>query len=399
MKENKHNFDACIDRYNTCSEKWDGVDRLFQKKDLLPLWVADMDFLSPKAIRDAIISRAKHGIYGYSFFPAQYYEAVINWFHRRHGWTIEKKWLVYTPGVIPSLNLAIQAFSKPRDKIIIQNPAYPPFYMAVRNNNRRRLLNPLRLIQGRYEMDFNDLEKKAKDPRAKIIMLCSPHNPTGRVWTREELTQLGEICMDNQILVLSDEIHCDLIYSEYKHTPFASISENFAQNSITCTSPSKTFNLPGLKNSNILIPNQKLRRSFKKIRQSTGISEANCFAAIATEAAYNACEDWLDAVMMYMKENLEFLKDFIKEKLPQVDIIEPEGTYLVWLDFRKLGFNSKQLSKILLEEAKVALDEGYFFGKGGSGFERINIACPRSILKKALNQIAKAIKKSKNRIL
>ncbi|MHA1661597.1 MAG: MalY/PatB family protein, partial [Promethearchaeota archaeon] len=321
MTENFYNFDEYIDRNNTRSVKWDEVSNIFQKPDLLPLWVADMDFLSPRPVIDAIIRRAKHGVYGYSFFPHQYYEAIINWFKRRHGWSIEKDWLCYTPGVIPGVNFTLQAFSQPSDKVIIQNPAYPPFFSAVRNNNRRRLLNPLLLSNGRYEMDFKDLEKKAKEPRVKILILCNPHNPTGRSWSKEDLTCLGEICLENQILVLSDEIHCDLIYPEYKHTPFASISEKFAQNSITCTSPSKTFNLPGLKVSNIIIPNPKLRNTFKKVVLSTGISGANCFGPIALETAYNECEDWLDKVILYVRENLEFLKNFMKKKLPKVEVI------------------------------------------------------------------------------
>ncbi len=390
MIKNKYNFDEYIDRLNTCSTKWDGVSHIFQKPDLLPLWVADMDFPCPKPIIEAIIHHAKKGFFGYSFFPPKYYEAVINWFKRRHNWTLDKNWIFYTPGVIPGINFTIQAFSKPRDKIIIQNPAYPPFFSAVRNNDRRRLLNPLKFTNGRYEMNLEDLKKKVRDPSVKIIILCNPHNPTGRVWTKEELSQFGEICLENQVLVLSDEIHCDLIYTEYKHTPFASISKEFAQNSITCTSPSKPFNFPSLKVSNIIIPNSNFRNKFSKVRQSTGIREANCFASLVVEAAYNECEDWLDELIIYIKKNLEFLKNFIKKNLPLVNVIEPEGTYLVWLDFRKLGYDTNELSKILLEKAKVALFEGYIFGKGGKGFERINIACPRSILEEALNRISKA---------
>lgn len=391
-KEKNYNFDEYINRFNTRSEKWDGVSHVFLRPDLLPLWVADMDFISPDPVKNAILRRAEHGIYGYTFLPPSYFEAVINWFKRRHGWALQKNWLIFTPGVIPAINFAVQAFSKPRDKVIVQNPAYPPFFSAIKNNGRKRVLNPLRLNKGRYEMDLKDLEKKARDPRAKMIILCSPHNPTGRVWTKEELTRFGEICLSNQILVLSDEIHCDLIYPGHKHTPFASISKDFAQNSIICTSPSKPFNLPGLKVSNIVISNEKLRNAFKKALNSSGVNEANCFASIALEAAYNECEDWLDAVILYIKENLEFLRNFVKSNLSGVEVIEPEGTYLAWLDFRKVGFNARQLSKVLLEEAKVALSKGSLFGNGGKGFNRINLACPRSILKDALSRIANAIK-------
>ena len=362
------------------------------KPDLLPLWVADMDFRSPQPIIDAIIRRAEHGIFGYSLVPPEYYESMIRWYERRHGWTLDKKWFFYTPGVIPAINFTIQAFSKPRDKVIIQNPAYPPFFSAVKNNERRRLLNPLLLNNGRYTMDFEDLEKKVKDPLVKILILCNPHNPSGRVWTKDELTRVGEICLENNILVLSDEIHCDLIYPEYKHLPFASISDEFAQNSVTCTSISKTFNLPGLKLSNILIPNPTLRNKFSNIIQGTGVKESNCFASAVLIAAYNNCENWLDELMIYVKANLEFLKSFVKENLPGVVVTEPEGTYLVWLDFRELIPDSKELTRILFDVAKVALFEGFLFGKAGKGFERINLACPRATLEEGLNKIANAVK-------
>lgn len=395
MKRTNHNFEEVIDRKNTCSAKWDGTDKFFQKPNLLPMWVADMDFLSPRPIIEAIIRRAEHGVFGYTFLGSQYYEAVINWFQRRHNWTLDKSWIYYAPGVLPGISFSVQAFSKPGDKVIVQNPIYTPFYQIIKNNDRKRLLNPLKLSNGRYEMDFKDLKAKVRNPRAKLIILCNPHNPTGRVWTKEELTSLGEICLENQILVITDEIHCDLIYPGYKYTPFASISNEFAQNSITCNSPSKTFNLPSLKVANIIIPNPQLRTNFSKIRQRNYIREPNCFASAVVEAAYNECEDWVEELILYIKDNLEFLKNFIKENLPEVKLIEPEGTYLVWLDFRKLGFDGKELTKILFENAKVALWEGYLFGKGGKGFERINIACPRSILNEGLSRIANAIKNSR----
>jgi cystathionine beta-lyase len=392
MKKKHYSFDEIVNRKNTCSSKWDGTDNFFQKENLLPMWIADMDFLSPQPIIEAIINRAKCGVYGYTFLPNTYYSAVINWFQRRHNWTIEKKWIYYAPGVLPGLSFAVQAFSKPGDKIIVQNPIYTPFYSIIKNNDCKRLLNPLNLSNGRYTMDLRDLKRKVKDPRVKIMILCNPHNPTGRVWTKEELTDLGEICLENQILVITDEIHCDLVYPGYKYIPFASISKDFAQNSITCTAPSKTFNLPSLKVANIIIPNPKLRSKYNKIRQRNHITNPNYIVSAVTEAAYNECEDWLEELILYIKENLEFLKNFIQSNLPEVKVIEPEGTYLVWLDFRELGLESKELSKILFEKAKVALWEGQLFGKGGKGFERINIACPRSILSEGLDRIAKAIK-------
>ncbi|MFX1340827.1 MAG: MalY/PatB family protein, partial [Promethearchaeota archaeon] len=302
MKERVYKFDEFIDRKNTCSVKWDGTDKFFHRKGLLSMWVADMDFLSPRPIIDAIIRRAEHGVFGYIFLSSRYYEAVINWFQRRHNWMLDKRWIYYSPGVLPGISFAVQAFSNPGDKIIIQNPIYTPFYHIIKNNSRKRLLNPLKFSNGRYEMDFKDLNIKARHPRAKLMILCNPHNPTGRVWTREELTVLGEICLENHILVIADEIHCDLVYPGYKYVPFASISREFAQNSVTCNSPSKTFNLPSLKIANVIIPNAQLRTNFNKIRQSHHITVPNCFASAALEAAYNECEDWVDDLILYIKE-------------------------------------------------------------------------------------------------
>ncbi|TFG26331.1 MAG: pyridoxal phosphate-dependent aminotransferase [Promethearchaeota archaeon] len=392
MNETKYDLDEIVNRKNTCSVKWDGTDNFFQKENLLPMWVADMDFLSPSPIIEAIIHRAKHGVYGYTFIPQTYYQAIINWFQRRHNWTIHKDWIYHVPGVLPGISFAVQAFSKPGDKIIVQNPIYTPFYSIIKNNGCKKLLNPLKLLNGRYTMDFKDFKKKAEDPRSRFMILCNPHNPTGRVWTREELTTLGEICLENQILIISDEIHCDIVYPGYKYVPFSSISKEFEQNSITCTAPSKTFNLPSLKVANVIIPNPSLRTQYNKIRKRNHMTSPNYFVSAVTEAAYNKCEDWLEQLILYIKDNLNFLKNFIQTNLPEVKVIEPEGTYLVWLDFRELGLGSKEISNFLFDKAKVALWEGSLFGKGGKGFERINIACPRSILSEGLNRIAKAIK-------
>ena len=390
-KKYKYNFDEFIDRRNTRCHKWDGENPMYRKSEnLLPLWVADMDFQSPKPIIDAIIKRAEHGFFGYSFFPDEYFEAVINWFQRHYNWKLERNWIVFTPGVVPAIFLSVQAYSEPGDKVIIQTPAYPPFAASAKDNGRKRLINPLKLVNGRYEMDFEDLKKKVKEPGVKMIILCNPHNPTGRVWTTEELTQLGEICLKNQVLVVSDEIHGDIIFPDHNFTAFASISEEFAQNSITCTSPSKPFNYPSLKVSNIIIPNSKLRGKFIEIRKKSALRDPNCFASLVVEAAYNECEDWLEEMIKYVKGNLEYLKTFIKQNLPLVKVIEPDGTYLLWLDFRDLGYNTKELTNIIKGKAKVALEDGFLFGKAGRGFQRINIACPRSILEEALTRISKA---------
>ncbi|MFX1573149.1 MAG: MalY/PatB family protein [Promethearchaeota archaeon] len=388
-------FDQVIDRTKSNSTKWDKkvLEKGFGDPDLLPLWVADMDFKAPQPIIEKLVKTAEYGIFGYSIIPPSFFASVLSWFKRRYGWDIEKEWLTQTPGVIPALDVTVNAFCNSGDKVIVQNPVYYPFYPVIENNGCGILLNPLKFSNNHYTMDFEDLEKKVKDPRAKMIIICNPHNPVGRVWTKEELKHLGEICIKEDILIVSDEIHCDLIFPGYKITNFATLNDEFAQNSITCTSSSKSFNLAGLKISNIVIPNQKIRQTFKNTQANFGVGRPNIFAVAAMETAYEneICENWLDALLQYLKGNLNFLKAFIKKNLPQIKIIEPEGTYLVWLDFRELGLEHKKLEKFMREKAKVALDEGYIFGQGGEGFERINIACPKSILKEALNRITDAI--------
>jgi cystathionine beta-lyase len=391
LKEQNWSFDEIIDRSETQSTKWDHYD-----KDLLPLWVADMDFRVPQPIIDAIIARTKHGIFGYSYFHSGYFEAVLNWFKRRYNWKIMKEWLAFTPGVIPAINIAIQSFSNPGDKIIVQNPVYYPFFGAIQNNGRQILHNPLKRVNGHYQMDLNNLNQKIKDVRSKILILCSPHNPVGRVWTRDELKQVGEICIENEILVIADEIHCDLILPSFKHTNFASISNDFAMNSITCTSLSKTFNLAGLQLSNIIIPNEKLRKTFVNQIESVFLPEEygylpNDLSLVAFTAAYKYCDEWLTSLLTYLKKNIDFLKSFISNNIPQIEVNEPEGTYLVWLDFRNLGIDQAKLKVFLQQKAKVVLDDGSKFGPGGEGFQRINIACSQTTLKKALVRIRNAI--------
>ncbi len=392
MNEENWSFDNVIDRHETQSVKWDIYD-----KELIPLWVADMDFRAPEPIINAITNRVKHGIFGYSYYFTEYYDAVLGWFKRHYNWKIKRKWLCHTPGVIPAINIALKTYSNPGDKVIVQNPVYYPFFGAIKNSGCQILFNPLISSNGQFQMDYNDLKQKVKDPRAKILILCSPHNPIGRVWTKEELTQLGEICIENEILVISDEIHCDLIYPGYNHTNFATICKDFAMNSITCTSLSKTFNIAGLQLSNIIIPNQKLKHRYRNAIQCLFLPGQfgylpNTLSLVAFTAAYEECDSWLNSLIQYLHGNLKFLKAFIKEKIPQIKVIEPEGTYLVWLDFRKVGIASNQLEKFLHEKAKVALDDGSLFGNGGEGFQRINIACPRSTLEEALKRILKAVK-------
>lgn len=392
MVKNKFDFDEVLDRRGTASEKWDFMKERFGYEDLLPLWVADMDFRSPQPVIEALVSRAKHGVFGYTGLTQSYYDSVISWYKRKYNWAIRKDWIVFTPGVIPAIAYAIRSFTNPGDKIIVQTPVYYPFFNTIEANGRQVLENPLKFKNDHYEMDFDDLEKKAKDPRAKMMILCSPHNPIGRVWTRKELTRLGEICTENGLLVISDEIHSDIRYPGIVFTNFATISGEFANNSITCTSASKTFNLAGLQISNIIIPNDKIRQNFQNAVSTMGMDLPNSFSGLAVQVAYDRCGTWLDQLLTYLKGNLDFLKEFIKKNIPEVKVIEPQATYLVWLDFRKIEPDPEKLQKLLLKDAKVAFVEGNIFRSGGDGFERINIACPRSVLKKALEQMARVLK-------
>ena len=389
----KYDLDKIINRYKTGSVKWDLADKIFGQDNVLPMWVADMDFEAPKPVIDALVKRAKHGIYGYSACMDPYYDAVTGWMKKQHNWNIQNDWIVFSPGVVPALNMLVKALSRPGEKIIVQQPVYYPFMKAIENNNRKVLNNPLRLNGKRYEMDFNDLEKKASDKDVKLIILCSPHNPVGRVWSGDELEELGRICLKNNITIISDEIHSDIVLKGHKHTPFAGISEEFLMNSVTCTAPSKTFNLAGLHVSNIIIADRETREKFLFQLKCNGLMGPNCFASAALEAAYTHGQEWLEQVLHYIQDNLEYLKGFIKNRLPRVRIIEPEATYLVWLDFRDLGLKNHELKEIILKEAKVALDPGHIFGREGMGFQRINIACPRKTLEQGLISIEKALKK------
>lgn len=387
----KYNFDEEINRFNTSSVKWDEVDTIFNGENLLPMWVADMDFKVPEPVIEAIKQRAEHGIFGYTARNDSYYEAIINWMQRRHNWKVEKDWICHAPGVVPALGMIVRTFTKPGDKIIIQSPVYYPFTNVVEKNERVIVQNPLKYEDGKYVMDFEDLESKF-DHDVKMIIISSPHNPVGRVWTKEELTQLGDICLKHNILVVSDEIHFDLILKGHSHTPFASISEEFAQNSIICTAPSKTFNLAGLQTSNIIIPNKNIREKFTNTLESLFIGMTSTFGLVATESAYRYGDEWLDQLLVYLQKNLEFLTDYINRNIPELKVIPTEGTYLVWIDCRELGLEAKELEHLMQKEARVALDEGYIFGKSGEGFTRMNIACPRSILEEGLKRIEKAVK-------
>ncbi|WMJ79161.1 MalY/PatB family protein [Clostridium sp. MB40-C1] len=390
----KYDFDKTIDRIGSNTAKWDEIEEKFGTKDVLPMWVADMDFRVAQPIIDALKERAEHGIFGYTKMSDSYKEAVCNWMKKRHNWEVKKDWLIHSPGVVPALSIIVREFTEPGDKIIIQSPVYYPFFDVVKDNGRELVCNSLKEVDGRYIMDYDDLENKIDD-KVKLMILCSPHNPVGRVWRKEELVKLGEICIKNNIKIISDEIHSDLVYKGHKHVPLASISEEFAQNTITCFAPSKTFNIAGLQSALLSVPNKEDHEKISKAIATLDIRRDNCFGAVATEVAYTSGEEWLEQVLEYLEGNLDFLVEYIEERIPKVKVNKIEGTYLVWLDCRELGMNKEQLSEFMIKEAKVALDDGYWFGGEGEGFIRINIACPRSTLQEGLRRIENAVRNFK----
>ena len=394
----KYDFDTVCDRKNTDCAKWGALKAIFGRDDVIPMWVADMDFPTAPPIVEALQRRAGHPFYSYTMTPPSLTEAVVDRVKRKFNWKIEPEWVVYTPGVVPALHIAVRALTRPGDEIVLQEPIYYPFFGAVTGSGCQIAHNNLKLTRGRYNMDFTDLESKfrsaagmrAAHSRVKAIILCNPQNPIGRVWTREEVKQMGEIVIGHGAVVISDEIHCELLYKGFSHTPFASISEEFAQNSIVCMAPSKTFNLPGLQASSIIIPNKKLRESFSDA--SAGIIHGlNIFGLTAMEAAYRYGDEWLEQLLDYLQGNLEITMTYFKERIPKIKIIEPQGTYLLWLDCRALGLDDLALQKFMREQARVGFDDGFVFGVGGSGFERMNIACPRSLLREALGRIEVAV--------
>ncbi|MHA2364175.1 MAG: MalY/PatB family protein [Candidatus Hodarchaeales archaeon] len=384
----KFNFDEIIDRRNTDSVKWGFLEKHYGDPDVIPLPVADMDFRIAQPIIDAIKERTEHGIFGYADVRNEYKQSVVNWFQRHHNWSIDPKWITTSSGVVPAFIVIQQCLTHPGDKILVQTPIYFPFLMSPRLG-RQILNNPLKLTGNSYWMDFDDLKEKVKDKNLKVAFLCNPHNPVGRVWSKNEITEFGNICLEQDLIVFSDEVHCDLVYPGHKHTPFASISEEFAQQSITGTACSKSFNLAGLHNSNMIIPNPKIRHTFKQgMFRHAGHFGPNVLGLTATQAALEHGDEWLEALLIYLGENYTLLKS-IEENLPGVKVLPLEGTYLAWIDFRVFDLKPKEIKEILQKEAKVGLDEGFKFGQGGEGFERINIACPKSILMEALDRIIK----------
>ncbi len=387
-----YDFDTIIKRSGTKSVKWDSAEKRVGVKDVLPMWIADMDFQAPKPIIDALRERVDHGVYGYTEKPDSYYEAVISWQKRRFKWNIKREWIVFTPGVVMALCMAIQTFTLPGDKVIIQPPVYYPFFEIIEDNNRVVLNNPLTIKDNRYVMDLEQLEK-AIDEKTKMMILCSPHNPTGRVWNKEELLRLSKICQKNGIILISDEIHADLVMQGHTHIPTASISDEMANFVVTCNAPTKTFNLAGLEVAYAILPDKKLRHLLRTTLNQSGLMLSQMFGIVALEAAYKQGEDWLEQLLTYLQGNYEYLLSFVKNNMSQVKVCPLEGTYLVWLDFRKYNLTDKAIKDLLLKEAKVWLGDGPRFGPGGEGFQRINIGCPRETLKKGLTQIAQTLKK------
>jgi len=394
----KYDFDVVCDRTNTNCAKWDAVGEIFGRKDVIPMWVADMDFPAAKPIVEALQKRAEHEFYGYTHAGPKLNEVIVDRMQKKFNWKILPEWIVLTPGVIPALSVAIRAFTHPGDEVILQEPVYFPFFHVVTANGCQMVNNELNLVHGRYQMDYQDLENKFLSKtgmhdarsRVKAMILCNPQNPIGRLWSREEITRAGEILIGNGAVMISDEIHCEILYKGYKHTPFAAISEEFEQNSVICMAPSKTFNLAGLHASTIIIPNKKLRDSFND--QMLGIVPGpNVFGLAAMEAAFLYGGEWLTQLLDYLEGNLKFTLEYFSKKIPRIKVIKPQGTYLVWLDCRNLGLDNLALKSFMGEKARVGFDDGFLFGAAGSGFERMNIACPRSLLYEALARIEQAV--------
>ena len=387
MAERNLDFDRIIDRKNTRCLKYDFAVKRGMPEDVLPLWVADMDFETSSYIEDALTERVKEGIFGYSDVQTPYFEIIRDWMIRHHDWEPQEKWLIKTPGVVFALAMAVKAYTDPGDKVLLQQPVYYPFSEVITDNGREVVSNDLVLtVDGTYKIDFADFEQKIIANGIKLFLLCSPHNPVGRVWTKEELEKIGDICVKHGVTVVSDEIHNDFIW-EGTHTVFAGIKKEFADISVTCTSPSKTFNLASMLISNIFIPNQILRRKFCKEMDRAGISQLSVLGLVATEAAYAHGDEWYAAMKNYVRDNIAFARAYVEENLPGVRMIDTQGTYLIWLDFRQTGLTVEQLDHKIIYEAGLWLDCGKIFGKTGEGFERINVACPRAVLQEALDRI------------
>lgn len=387
-----YNFDHIVDRRGTDSVKYDRCEAFGKPKSAIPLWIADMDFPSPPCVQQALADRISHGIYGYSNVGPQYIAALKGWFSRRYEWEVSPDWLITTPGIVTAIYMGIRALTEPGDSVLIQPPVYHPFLQSIQATGRNPVENPLVWEDGHYRMDLTHMEDMIKTHQIKLMVLCNPHNPVGRVWTRAELSALGDLCVKYGVKVISDEIHADFIYPGHKHLVFASIKPEFQDITITCTAPSKTFNLAGLQISNIFIPNQQIRDRFKKELAQCGVGEAGLMGLIACGAAYTGGDDWLDALLVYLKQTVNYAQQFLQKNLPEVHFVTPQGTYLLWLDCRKLNTGGLPLNDFITKKAGLWLNDGAMFGTGGEGFQRVNIACPRSIVASALEKLANASK-------
>jgi cystathionine beta-lyase len=384
-------FDKVVKRRGTGCAKWDGHGQMGAPLDALPLWVADMDFEIMPEVTRAISERTAHAVYGYPLPSDSYYRSIQTWIQRRYNWQVEAQWIQPVPGVVPALNLAIHAFTQAGDAVLIQPPVYPPFANAVAGNGRKLVTNPLVPREDGYGIDFQDFEEKIAANSVKLFILCSPHNPVGRVWTPEELRQMADICVRHNVLIVSDEIHQDLTFPGVRHYPLPSLDPAYQEITLVCTAPSKSFNLAGLQASNIIIANPRLREKFQAAARCWGLSKVNCIGMVACEAAYTHGRQWLDEAMAYIAANRDFVREYLEEHLPQIKLTKSQGLYLLWLDFNSLGLSPEELEKFLLHRAKLWLNQGYTFGEEGRGFARLNIACPRSQLKTALDQLKAAI--------
>ena len=387
----KYDFDKITDRRGTMCLKYDFAKQRGKKDGLISMWVADMDFPTAPVITERLKAAAEHGIFGYTESDERYYEAVSGWYERHFGWKPAPEYLVKTPGVVFALAAAVRAYTEPGDAVLIQQPVYYPFSEVIIDNGRRLVNSPLKLRGSHYEIDFDDFEAKIRSEQVKLFLLCSPHNPVGRVWTEEELRKIGDICLKYGVIIVSDEIHSDFVWGDRHHTMIAGLDERYAAVTVTCTAPSKTFNIAGLQVSNIFIPDRKLRHAFRKSVAQAGYSQLNCMGLFACTAAYEGGEEWLAQLKEYLYGNIIYMRDFIHDEIPQLTFIEPEGTYLMWVDFRRLGLTEAQREELVTERAGLWLDSGAMFGSDGEGFERFNIACTRSVLKEALTKLKAAV--------
>ncbi|WP_136479173.1 MalY/PatB family protein [Acetivibrio thermocellus] len=389
-------FDEVVNRRNTDSLKWDSCRQRFGKADILPMWVADMDFKSPSIITEAIIRRAQHGIFGYTEASERLSAVLAGWVKKRHNWQIDERWISYSPGVVTSVNTAILAYTNPGDKVLMQTPIYYPFYSSILDNERELVTNSLRDNNRHYEIDFEDLEKKLSD-NVKMMIFCSPHNPIGRVWKIDELKEVLRLCKKYNVILVSDEIHSDLVFKGHKHIPIGlPAAESDFENFIVLVSPTKTFNIAGLSVSASIIPDAGLRRKFRATLSKNGANMLNIFGLVAAEAAYSSCEKWLDELLLYLEENLNTLEEYFKNNIPQIKVIRPEATYLAWLDCNGLPVPAEELKSFFVNKAGVGLNDGVTFGKEGLGFQRLNFACPRTVLLEGLSRIKKAVDELSN---